>query len=239
MSRGTQLLQLVSRLRDELGRSDNVAVGVSDLSSLKSTIRRVYETLHEDYDWPHLRTTYDKVTLAAGQQFYDVPTTANGVSSPMNYDRIEKVVVWYSGLPHDLIRGIEFKDYAFYDSTTGVQTEPALKWDMRFTGVKEQIEIWPIPSSNTQSLQVIGFPKPKTLVNDEDTLDIDDLLVLEFAAYELLLRQDSKDAPAKLQQAQARYALLRARSKAGVQGYRLGMDKKYDPKNYRAVVRVR
>ena len=235
MARGKQLLQMVSLLRDEVGRANSVATGLGDLDMLKATIRRVYETLHEDYDWPHLRTEFDKITTNNGQRYYDFPTSPAAV----NYDRVEQIFVWYSGLPHRLERGIDIQHYATFDSTLGRTSEPALRWDVRFTGTKEQIEIWPIPASDDMQIQMIGFPQPKTLTNDADTLDLDHILVVLFAAAEILARQKSADAQAKLQQAQARYIDLKARSKSGISGYRMGMGSGDHKQNWRAVVRVR
>lgn len=235
MSRGSQFLSIVQRLRSELGRAENVNVGVDDLPSLKTTINDVYESLYDDYDWPHLRKVFPRITLQAGLQYYDTPVD-------LNFERIEKIEVWYSGLPHPLIRGIGFQEYAYFDTSpggVGVRSEPALRWDLRWTGSKEQMEIWPIPTSNGQALQIIGFIKWQPLVNDSDVCLIDDKLVSLFCAAELLARQNSKDAQAKLDRAKQRFRVIKGRMRGAARMHRMGAGEPYPRETSRAIVRVR
>src|SRR5262245_29989732 len=153
MARGTQLLQLVTMLRDELGRSNSVAVGIGDLPSLKQTIRRTQETLYDEHDWPHLRTVFDRILMQAGERFYDFP-------DELNFDRLEDVAVWQNGIPTRVTRGIGFDEYAIYDSEADARCDPVLRWDIRWNSTKEQIETWPIPAStNAIGLQFIGIRK--------------------------------------------------------------------------------
>ena len=205
MARGKQLTQLIDELRAEVGHAVSVSVGVDNLPGIKQIIRRTQETLYDDFDWPHLRIQPTK-NLAAGQRYYDFDAT-------LDYERIEEVVVWYSGQPHRLERGISFGDYAQYDSDSGDRSDPQLKWDVRHTGTKEQLEIWPIPSSNNNKIQYKGIRKLNDLTNMADTADLDGQLIILFAAAEILTRQKSQDAQAKLAQANARFLKLKGRSK--------------------------
>ncbi len=179
MARGTQLLQLVTMLRDESGRDDSVAVGVDETATLKQILRRVQNTLYEKHEWPHLETVFDRIPLQAGERYYDFP-------AEMNFDRIEDVAVWDGGVPRPITRGIGFEQYAIYDSENDVRADPALRWDVRWTGSKEQIEVWPVPASNNLSLQFIGTRKCRPLVANSDVADLDDHLIVLFAAAELL-----------------------------------------------------
>ena len=145
-------------------------------------------------------------TLSAGQRYYDLPTD-------INYERIEEAVLWYSGQPHVLDRGIDFGDYAQYDSDSGDRSDPQLKWDVRFTGTKEQVEVWPIPSSNTNVVQFKAIRNLNSMTNDADTCQIDGTLIILFAAAEILTRQKSQDAQAKLATANALYSKLKGRTK--------------------------
>src|SRR5262245_45580808 len=150
MARGTQLLQLVTLLRDELGRSNSVAVGVDDIPSLKSTLRRVQETLYDAEEWPHMRTVFPRKLMQAGERFSDFPTD-------MNFDRLEDVALWYNGRPIPVLRGIGFDEYAIHDSENDVRNDPVRAWDVRWTGTKEQVEVWPVPAStNAMGLQFKG-----------------------------------------------------------------------------------
>lgn len=234
MARGTQFLALQQRLRDELGRSDDVNIGVDDLSQLKRVINRAYAEVYDAWDWPHLRRVWPQQTLSAGQRYYDLP-------SGLNVERIECVNVWYSGLPHEIHRGIGFEEYASFDSDSDERSEPATSWDIRWTGTSAQIEIHPIPSSNTQTLQIIGFQAAPALVDDIDVCLVDDETVVLFAAAKFLLRQKSGDAEMVMAEARERLQRMKARTSGGGAGMtRVGlMPEPEETPRTRAVVRVR
>jgi hypothetical protein len=187
MARGTQLLQLIAAVREESNRASSVAVGVDDLPSLKQKIRRTQELLYDAYDWPLLREIFPLKPLQAGEQYYDFPTG-------LNLERVERVEVWYANLPRPLTRGISTREYAIYNSNNGVTQEPAMRWDVRWTGVKEQFEIWPIPSSNAQSIQFTGIRNLRPLIADGDVADLDDQMITLTVAAEILAKQGSDSA---------------------------------------------
>jgi hypothetical protein len=244
MSRGRSFLQLYTDLRAELGRATDPAVGVSDIDTLKQTLRRNYETLWDDVDWPFLNADFVPITLQAGQRYYDPPTqvsdgTTTTVTSGVELDMIQTITCIYSGLPHPLTKGVGDEHYALFDSRTGVRSDPALRWDVKFTGVREQIEIWPIPSSNDMTLAIKGRMKCGNLAADTDIVMLDDKLLLLFAAAQILQRQGSKDAKTFENLANRRYYKLTGRWKSKDDGYRIGMTNKTNPDRYRAIVRVR
>lgn len=204
MARNTTLGQIVGMLRDEIGRSNAAgSAGVADFNTLKQLINRYYESLYLDYDWPHLRFIAPRVSLSPGERYYDVPTA-------LDYERIEKIVTWTNGRPYDLDRGIAEDDYRIFSSEDGERADPPLKWDIRHTGTKEQIEIWPMPASAGQSFQITSFRKFVRLIADGDTCKLDDNLIVLFAAAEAA---DEKAAPGKLAAAKALYNRLRGRTK--------------------------
>lgn len=205
MARGTQLLQLVSMVRNEVGRADNVAVGVDDIYGLKQVINRVYETLYAGYDWPHLKKQRETISLSAGSYHYNVP-------SAVDYTRLEGAWVKYNGLYHPIDRGITVEDYGTYDTYADSRSDPVLKWDIVLPSSTEMVEVWPIPASNGQTLVFTGYRKFTRLVNDSDTCLIDDNLVAAFAAAEILTGESAK---AKLGHAQSLYNILRSRAKGG------------------------
>lgn len=221
--RGSQFLTMVTMLRDELGRTTDVAVSTGDVASLKRTINRNYEALYADYDWPHLRQ-FATIPLLQGERYYDPPSVPSDpdIPAPMDYDRIEEIAVRWSGLSYPVERGIDANDYNSIDSEEDERNGPVLKWDVRFTGDAEQIEVWPIPDTNDQKLHFTGFRKFTRLVNDGDICLLDDNLVVLFSAAELLARQESKDAGAKASAAQALYSRLKGRTKGGSRFYTLG-----------------
>lgn len=232
MARGTQFLQLITMLRAELGRSTSAALGVADVPTLKQVINRAYETLYEKPVWPHLRREFAKISLAAGQRYYDMP-------AQLDSDGVERAVVWWSGEPYPLRKGIDFAQYAAYDSTIDERNSPAAHWDIRWTGSADQIEIWPIPADNEQTLQFIGRTKFTRLVNDIDTCRLDDTLVVLTAAAAIAVSRKSNDAAMFAADAKARYDDLLANGHAADETPRMGLGGMDPPVYSQVVVRVR
>ena len=216
MARGKQLLSLIAQLRAETGRTQDVSVGVDEVENLKVILQRTQETLYEEYEWPHMRVQ-KTITLSAGQKNYDLP-------SGLNFDRIQDVKLRYNSVYVDLERGITFDDYSIYDSnaSTPVRSFPTLKWDVRDTGSGEQIEVWPIPNTSA-TVYMFGTKILGDLIQDADTADLDDRLIVLFAAAEILARQKSNDAKMKLSQAERRLAMLRRNSQAGSKTIQVGL----------------
>lgn len=236
MARGATLRQMISDLRDELRRANSPSAGPDDRPSLKRTLNHVYSVLYYTHDWPFLHTIFDPITLNAGQQFYDFP-------EGLDADRVTDVRLKWSGNYYiPLARGISVEDYNAFDPADDQRTSPALKWDVRFTGTREQIEVWPLPDDSAQSLRFTGVYKINELVNDDDTCRLESELVVLYAAAELLQQQESKDAEAKLQLAREMLRLLKLRSSsAGDQKGRfrvgIGTDSLNEP-NPRTTVRI-
>lgn len=216
MARGTQFSVLVSKLRNEIGRSDNAAASVADKNALKQRINSVYEGLYLDFDWPFLRLR-EKLALQTGERYYDIP-------SVMDYDRIETVELWADGLRLDVERGIAIEDFTLSDPDAGDRQDPVQKWDIVRTTTKEQVEVWPVPATGTQALWFTGFFKFAPLVNDNDLCLLDDNLVVLTAAASMLARQENKDAPLIAKQAQQLYTRLRGRAQGADRIYRMGLE---------------
>lgn len=228
--RRKQFLQLISDLRAELSRSSDPAVGVADLPSLKQTLSRNYESLYDDYDWPHLSVISDRMTINAGQRFYDFPDN-------MSYETTDQIVAWWSAQPIPLTRGIDFEHYAEYDPEADQRSSPVTHWDVRFTDPREQIELWPLPASE-QELQFKGRKKFVPLINDADLCLIDDSLVVLTSAVELL-GPKSGNVQAKLAALQRRYSKLKGRTKGGARSVRIGLGAgSQDTVPTRATIRV-
>lgn len=208
MARGRQLIQLVSMLREEVNRATSTAVGVDDLPLLKQKLTRTQEFFYDEWDWPFLRQVFPLKALSVGEQYYDFPTN-------LNIERVEDVDLWYGNLPRRLTRGIEVAHYAIYNSNLGVTSEPALRWDVRWTGVKEQFEIWPIPASNSQSVQFTGIRSLRPMVADGDVADLDDQMIVLTCAAEILAKQGSESASVVAGLAKARFQRMKGRSTGG------------------------
>lgn len=207
MARGTQLQTLVDMLKDECRLSPAVSVGVGQLPSLKNLLRRTQEWLYQDYDWSFLRIM-PAIQLQAGERYYDFP-------EDMNMDRVEEVAIWWNGQPEPVTRGIGFREYSVFDSDSDERSDPVLKWDVRWTGTTEQMEVWPLPASNDPYLQLKGIRKLRPLISDTDVADLDDQLIVLHAAAEWLTSSKAPDAQAKLATAKTHYSRLKGRSQSG------------------------
>lgn len=214
MARGKQLQELISQLRSATGRNQGVAVGTSELDNLKIELAATQELLYDDYDWPFLNVERE-VQIQEGQRYYDLP-------EDLNYDRIDCVKLRRNGIYTDVTRGIAFDDFSIYDSNLGERSAPVLKWDIRHTGVKEQLETWPI-SSEPASLHFFGTLALPRLTQDEDRALLDDRLIVLFTAADMLARQKSPDAKNKLDKANARLLKLRGNSQSASKMVQVGL----------------
>ncbi|TWA89581.1 hypothetical protein [Bradyrhizobium stylosanthis] len=229
--RRRQLGQLLTMLRDELSISSEPSVGVSATPNLKQVLTRHYETLFEEYDWPFLRKIFDRITLNAGQRYYDFP-------EDMDFESLERVTCWWSNLPHTLTRGIDFEQYAVYSSDDNVRADPVQRWDVRDVDGKEMIEVWPIPAGAGQALQFRGRIKFARLVDESDLCLLDDQLVVLHAAAELSPPKKRTDINAKLVAAQRRLGTLKARTQGGSRTFRMGLGGEPKP-HHGLTIRVR
>jgi hypothetical protein len=220
MARGKTLAQLVDSTRLEIGASNSVALGVDFEENVKETLRRVQEMLYDDYDWPHLNIISTK-TLSAGSRYYDMP-------ADMNFDRIQNVTVLYGGEHLPLHRGIGFDEYSAYDPTNNERADPLQRWDVRFTGVTDQIEVWPLPAT-AQTMYFEGIRDLPALTSDSSVAVLDDRMIVLFAAAEFLARKKLADAGVKQKLAQERYDRVKANSKSGDSPIQLGLGKPRTP----------
>ncbi len=206
MARGKQFSQLIADLKDELGHSSSVAVGVDLLATLQYDINRSYESLWDDYDWPHLRIIADRIPLSAGERYYDFPTQ-------ITLETLTTVEVWYNNQALGVERGVGTKQYNIMDPALDARSDPVLNWDVVWNeaGKKAQIEVWPMPVSNDQELQLIGKRPFAKLVDDSDVCYLDSIAVVLFAAARRLKRQKSTDGDVILAEAQQRLATIRGR----------------------------
>jgi hypothetical protein len=231
MARNTQLLDLIAQLRAETGRTQNVAVGVNEIENLKDVLRRVQATLYDEYHWDHMNVE-ETVAIVAGQRYYDLP-------SNLNFDRISEVVLRYNTVYVPLEKGVEFNDYSIFDSnaSTPERSYPLIKWDIRNTGAGEQLEFWPI--SNTTSTVYFRGTKPiGDLIQEADTADLDDHMIVLFAAAEILSRQKSNDAKVKLSQAERRLSQLRKNATGPSEPVQIGLGNRDGEKANRNRTRV-
>lgn len=204
MARGTKFGEILTMLREETGRAVSTALGQNEIGALKARLRRTYRWLHRDFDWPHLQIRRDK-TVSAGERYISFP-------ADIDFERLTPILevkqaggdIWYP-----VSYGIDARHYNYIDSDEGERDDWPRAWQF-YEG--DQIEIWPVPAQDGHQLRFRGFSRPKTLVDDNDTVDLDDDLVVLFAAQQQLRREKSADAEDYAQQARALYLKLKGRS---------------------------
>ena len=228
--------ELLTMLRAEARLSTNPAVGAGANIRHKAILNRVYATLCE-MEWPHLKYIPPRIPLSAGQRFYDAP-------AGLDFNRATSFVAWEGVNDYPLDPGIGTAEYSVYDSVNDARADPPLRYDLRATALGTvQVEIWPIPASNTFSLEVAGIRTTPKLVNSADICLLDDHLVVLFAAESVLRAVNKDDADGKLAAARQHLALVRGNSAlpqtAGSTAARVGVGPVLDLRDGRASVRVR
>ena len=163
-------------------------------------LQRIQERLWDDFTWPHLRVKRLRA-VAQGQRYYSPP-------SEFQIDNIEKIEVYNGGGWRKLAPGIFSEHYSAHDSDLDQRSYPPMRWAIH---EDEDIEIWPIsdqngdPETNEGMFKFTGIRNLKPFVKDADRADLDDNLLVMFAAAELLAAQGAKDAQLKLDQANQIY----------------------------------
>lgn len=226
MARGTTLGQLIEDLRAETGHALAPSLGASTRDVFITVLRRQQKRLWEDYAWPFLRVHRD-VAVQAGQRYYNLPVD-------MTWERIERVEFKWGDRWQRLEYGIGLEHYNQYDSDLDIRSYPVYRY--REAG-GNQVELWPVPSENgsttthTGIVRFTGIRNLSPFIATADRADLDDQLIVLFAAAEVLARQKANDASSKLAQAQAHYARLKARNSKS-EAFVMGADEPtgYTPK---------
>lgn len=213
--RGTTRGQLVEMLRNECGISSASSVGNDNLSYLQQLIDRHYEFLADDYDWPFLRVDNDDATktLQAGDRYYDFPV-AMDLESTLSAD------TFYGNIWTPLDYGIGPEEYTAMNSEANQRADPQLKWRIKDG---DQFEVWPMPATNGSLVRFKGRRRRTVLVGDTSRCDVDDMLVVLYAAAEILSKQNQRDAAVKLDAAKQRLIQCRGAS-ADRRKVRIGMN---------------
>jgi len=202
--RGKTLEKLIDDLRAETRLSLNPAHNANDRELQVKHLQRTQEWLWDDYDWPHLRVERN-VPIQAGQRYYDFP-------ADLALDRVEKLEYFADGAWCRLQPGIEGAHYSMRNSELDEREWPPRRWRL---SENEDFEVWPIsdrafdPATQDGQLKFTGIRNLKKLVDDADRADLDDRIIVLFAAAERLAAVGAKDAKLKQDMALKRFARLR------------------------------
>lgn len=198
MARGTTLGQMVTMLREECGHATSAALGQNTLPRMKRVLQRTQEFLWGDYTWPHLRA-YREEVLQAGQRYYTFPVD-------LSFDRVENVHVRWDDTWRPVCYGIELGHYNATDPELDDRDDPVARWQVH---EDNQYEVWPLPATNGIRLRFEGVRKLAPLIADTDRADLDDNMLVLFAAAEILAKQKGGDAQGKASAASRLYSQLK------------------------------
>jgi len=203
MARGKTLNQLVEQLRAEAGYNTSPATGVGSLAMLQQALRRAQEELYDEVAWPFFNARRDK-TLAVGQRYYDFP-------SDLPFQNVADVRTLFADSWLPVTFGITMDHYSIHDSDdSDDRADPVQRWNVIDTGSGEQIEVWPIPAT-AGTLRLHGRRTLAALIANDDTADLDDILIVLRAAASVLAERAPTRAQEKLAGATARLNTLRQR----------------------------
>jgi len=210
MARGTTLGELIDDLRAEAGHSIQASLGKATREVLISVLQRTQRRLWADYSWPFLRVRRD-ISMAAGQRYYDLP-------SDVVFERIENAEFKWGGRWGQISFGIGVAELNQTDSDQDQRSWPISHYDAYDDSGTTQLEVWPVPSNNADAstgagnVRINGIRNLSPFIASSDTADLDDQLLVLYAASEILARQKQTDAQQKLNYANAHYMRLKARS---------------------------
>lgn len=205
MARRTTLVKLLDDLRSETRTSFNPAHNPQVRDMQVRILQRTQERLWGDFAWPHLRV-FRFIPVQNGQRYYAPP-------EDIDIDRITRVEARWDQVYRPVQPGIDPGHYAAYDSDLDHRGSPVMRWQIT---EDEQIELWPIPDvdANPQTregeIRITGIRTLRPLVKDDDRADLDDRLIVLYAAAELLAGSGARDATLKLAAADAHYAKMKS-----------------------------
>jgi hypothetical protein len=203
MAQGRTFGQVVDDVALELGRNITPSATKGWRDQMKVYVRRAYEELLDEYDWPQLRSVFSK-TLAAGERFYDFPELAQ-------FGKFYAPHVNYGGSMVPLSKGVSLRDYGIYDPET-MRADPPMKWDVKIGPEgAAQVEIWPTPASDGTKVWFTGQYGVPDLVSDDTVLLLDDVLVRLWVLMERAEAEGRKNFKTIQAKAQRRLQLQKAK----------------------------
>ena len=202
MARGHTLESVLRSVRLEAKRPADPLMNAGEKERLVHMVNRVQRALYLEHFWPFLTETM-AFPLYAGQRFYDLPD----VYDP---DRLERLYYFEENRYLPLKRGISIQHYNQYDSFADERSDPPHRWDVVSNGGAEQVEIWPIPQTDNYRLIIRGLRRLKSVVADDDIVDLDSDLIALNCATELLTPSNKDEARVLATRAQSRLDRLKA-----------------------------
>jgi hypothetical protein len=197
--RNQALSSVLRKYRQEIHVSDNPAHNASVRDSQVYELQTEQERLWKKHSWPFLRVER-YIDLQAGQRFYDTRGAKLYDGTPksdLGIERLEKVELRWGPGWYELRPDIGPGEYQRVDSELGTRGWPCEAWRVY---EDEQFEIWPIPSENADPvsidgrLRLTGIRDLRPFIADDDRCDLDDNMVIKFAAARYKAGSGGKDA---------------------------------------------
>lgn len=221
MARNTPLANIVAMLKVELGYNATPGTAVGDDLPLAALIAEKQRWLADTYDWPFMEHRWD-VAVGNSARYVPFPTLNDqGNTIAINFERPVKLETFWSANWDEVIYGIGSEEFNYRDSDQVPPDllDPVQRW--RFND-ETQFEIWPMPAS-AQKLRFTGQRVPNPLLSFQpspngpacitalwaNTVDLDDQMVMLFAAAEKLQLMEKANAQSVLQRANARMTYIR------------------------------
>lgn len=206
MARRVALGTMVQSLRRELTIAESTSLGQNTREAHKYALRTTQQRLHAEWTWPFMRI-YRDVVMAAGQRYYAFPADIDP------QDAIEAKVAYTSQFS-PMVFGISPADYNVRNSDLDQRNDPVSKWDFYRDPVTQgdMFEVWPIPASASATVRFKGIKLLGPMIADADVCDLDDLLIVLYAAADLCPEKSQK---VKLAKALAHKIALKARFDKG------------------------
>lgn len=203
MARGTTLLVLRTMLKGEIGHNLQSGVATAQDAELNQILSDIQQWLWNKHLWYFLYT-HEDIAAAISTRYYTNPST-------VSLDKPTQVESKWGNIWYPVDYGIHGEQYIQSDPDRSQVLDPIRRWQVYSS---TQIEVWPVPAT-AQTLRfwgtriLTGF-KTAGAFDDTKTADLDDLLIVYYAAAEKLKRMKQADWQDKLAKGQELYNDLRA-----------------------------
>jgi hypothetical protein len=211
---------VLKKLRAEIGaKMVPVSVDANQEDVYKAVLSRVYERLWNEFDWPHLRVEID-VSIPSATQYIEL--TANPASATtLDFQRVNQAWIRKAAVAAPDEAYWYPMDYGIGPGHYNVRSTAgdfrSLNWQQYVDPLDpntQKFELWPVLTFDASQRMDVRFYGIKQLTepnleNAGDVLELDDNMVVLYAAAELLRRKNADDADYKLAQAQQLYSKLK------------------------------
>jgi hypothetical protein len=165
----------------EVGWNLQSGVAVAQDTEVNKLLAQMQQWLWSQYQFPFLYSHQD-VAVSNGSRYYNYPAL-------ISLDYPTMVETKWGQLWYPVDYGISGTEYESVDPDRGETLDPVSRWQVYSA---TQFEVWPQPAT-AQTLRFWGTRLLAPLVAETDVCDLDDLLIVLFAAAEKLKRAKQPD----------------------------------------------